>query len=97
MKLVPILFTLSWIFFVLGVSLFYKKKIGDFLFTIILGLMPGELWDGEILILDAIYCLNMVEASCLSQILFSLIFQPFQVIILNLRNIFAEHLNLNIL
>ena len=28
MKLVPILFTLSWIFFVLGASLFYKKKIG---------------------------------------------------------------------
>ena len=34
---------------------FYKKKIGDFLLTITLGLMPGELWYGEILVLDAIY------------------------------------------
>lgn len=49
---------------------FYKKKIGDFLLNITLGLMPGELWNGEytvtggillvenngdILVLDAIY------------------------------------------
>lgn len=41
--------------------------------------------------------MKLDEASCLFQILFSLIFQPFQIIILNLRNIFAEHLNLNML
>ena len=34
MKLVPILFTLSWIFFVLGASLFYKKKIGKTIYII---------------------------------------------------------------
>lgn len=49
---------------------YYKKKIGDFLLAVTLGLMPGELWDGrysvnggiilvesngEILVLDAIY------------------------------------------
>ena len=34
MKLVPILFTLSWIFFVLGTSLFYKKKIGKTIYII---------------------------------------------------------------
>lgn len=33
-KLVPILFTLSWIFFILGVSLFYKKKIGKTIYII---------------------------------------------------------------
>lgn len=33
-KLVPILFTLLWIFFVLGVSLFYKKKIGKTIYII---------------------------------------------------------------
>ena len=34
MKLVPILFTLSWIFFVLGASIFYKKKIGKTIYII---------------------------------------------------------------
>ena len=34
MKLVPILFTLSWIFFVLGASIFYKKKIGKTIYNI---------------------------------------------------------------
>ena len=49
---------------------YYKKKIGDFLLAVTLGLMPGKLWDGrysvnggiilvesngEILVLDAIY------------------------------------------
>lgn len=34
MKLVPILFTLSWIFFVLGTSLFYKKKNGKTIYII---------------------------------------------------------------
>ncbi len=49
---------------------YYKKKIGDFLLAVTLGLMPGEIWDGaynvtggiilvesngEILVLDAIY------------------------------------------
>lgn len=34
MKPVPILFTLLWIFFVLGVSLFYKKKIGKTIYII---------------------------------------------------------------
>ena len=49
---------------------YYKKKIGDFLLAVTLGMMPGELWNGEydvtggiilvendgrILILDAIY------------------------------------------
>ena len=33
-KFVPILFTLSWIFFILGVSLFYKKKIGKTIYII---------------------------------------------------------------
>ena len=33
-KLVPILFTLSWIFLILGVSLFYKKKIGKTIYII---------------------------------------------------------------
>lgn len=49
---------------------YYKKKIGDFLVAVTLGLMPGEIWsgeysvtggiilvenNGEILVLDAIY------------------------------------------
>lgn len=33
-KFVPMLFTLSWIFFILGVSLFYKKKIGKTIYII---------------------------------------------------------------
>ena len=33
-KFVPILFTLSWIFLILGVSLFYKKKIGKTIYII---------------------------------------------------------------
>ena len=33
-KFVPILFTLSWIFFILVVSLFYKKKIGKTIYII---------------------------------------------------------------
>lgn len=51
-------------------ELYYKKKIGDFLLAITLGMMPGEIWngeynvtggiilvenDGKILVLDAIY------------------------------------------
>lgn len=51
-------------------ELYYKKKIGDFLLAITLGMMPGKIWDGEynvtggiilvendgkILVLDAIY------------------------------------------
>lgn len=51
-------------------ELYYKKKIGDFLLAITLGMMPGKIWngeydvtggiilvenDGKILVLDAIY------------------------------------------
>ena len=51
-------------------DLYYKKKIGDFLLAITLGMMPGKIWngeydvtggiilvenDGKILVLDAIY------------------------------------------
>ncbi len=51
-------------------EMYYKKKIGDFLLAVTLGMMPGEIWngeydvtggiilvenDGKILILDAIY------------------------------------------
>lgn len=51
-------------------ELYYKKKIGDFLLAITLGMMPGKIWDGEynvtggiilvendgkILVFDAIY------------------------------------------
>lgn len=53
-----------------NLELYYKKKIGDFLLAVTLGMMPGQLWDGEydvtggiiliekdgrILVLDAIY------------------------------------------
>lgn len=53
-----------------NLQIFYKKKIGDFLLAITLGMMPGILWDGtydvtggiilvenngKILVLDAIY------------------------------------------
>lgn len=53
-----------------NIELYYKKKIGDFLLAVTLGMMPGELWngeynvtggiilvesDGKILVLDAIY------------------------------------------
>lgn len=52
------------------IELYYKKKIGDFLLAVTLGMMPGEFWngeynvtggiilvegDGKILVLDAIY------------------------------------------
>ncbi len=51
-------------------ELYYKKKIGDFLLAVTLGMMPGQIWsgeydvtggiilvenDGKILVLDAIY------------------------------------------
>lgn len=51
-------------------ELYYKKKIGDFLLAVTLGMMPGEIWngeydvtggiilvenDGKILVLDAVY------------------------------------------
>lgn len=51
-------------------EMYYKKKIGDFLLAVTLGMMPGEIWngeydvtggiilvenDGKILVLDAIY------------------------------------------
>ena len=50
--------------------MYYKKKIGDFLLAVTLGMMPGVIWngeydvtggiilvenDGKILVLDAIY------------------------------------------
>lgn len=33
-KLVPILFTISWLFFLIGASLFYKKKIGKIIYIV---------------------------------------------------------------
>ena len=51
-------------------EMYYKKKIGDFLLAVTLGMMPGEIWngeynvtggiilvenDGKILVLDAVY------------------------------------------